>query len=51
MTESPNIKFDGDPASIERDLEEQFGDSLMDFPEWIEDDYEDMCDIHEQLGC
>lgn len=41
--------FNGDPASIERDLEDYYGGALTEFPE-LEDDHDDICDIRETFG-
>ena len=48
VTEGEGWSFNGDPDSIERDLEEQFGDSLMDIPELEADD--EICTIQEVFG-
>ncbi len=49
VTEGEGWSFNGDTASIERDLNEYFGESLSDIPE-LEDDHDDICDIREVFG-
>lgn len=42
--------FNGDPASIERDLEDYYGGALTDLPELDDDSHDDICDIREAFG-
>jgi len=48
VTEGEGWSFNGDPDSIERDLEEQFGGFLKDIPELEADD--EICTIQEAFG-